>query len=159
VAVKCHWVAVEWLIRWLCRKLHDDDTWQTGRPHHQVAVTHCSGPPQLIAPCFRKGHEDAACNWDISSCICILPLLLLPPCKPSINLFLPPPASFISLIANMSRRAGTTNAGTSMGQKETADQPQDKTQSKQAMLLSQDAGHFSLIRYNRDRSAEQSDRS
>jgi len=42
----------------------------------------------------------------------------------------------------MSRRAGVTNAGG----KETSVQPQDKTQSKQAMLLSEDAGHFSLIR-------------
>ncbi|ETI29553.1 CDP-diacylglycerol-serine O-phosphatidyltransferase [Cladophialophora carrionii CBS 160.54] len=42
----------------------------------------------------------------------------------------------------MSRRAGTTNTG----HKESASQPEDKTQSKQVMLLSEDAGHFSLIR-------------
>jgi len=42
----------------------------------------------------------------------------------------------------MSRRAGATNAGT----KETSVHPQDKTQSKQVLLLSEDAGHFSLIR-------------
>ncbi|KIW89042.1 CDP-diacylglycerol-serine O-phosphatidyltransferase [Cladophialophora bantiana CBS 173.52] len=42
----------------------------------------------------------------------------------------------------MSRRAGSTNGG----EKDTPAQPRDSAQSKQAMLLSQDTGHFSLIR-------------
>jgi len=42
----------------------------------------------------------------------------------------------------MSRRAGSALAG----QEETSVQPKDGAQSKQAMLLSQDSGHFSMIR-------------
>jgi hypothetical protein len=49
----------------------------------------------------------------------------------------------VSCNASMSRRAGATNAG---GNKETAVEPQDGAQSKQAMLLSTDTGHFSLIK-------------
>lgn len=43
----------------------------------------------------------------------------------------------------MSRRAGVTNGG----QAETTVQAKGNSQEKQAMLLAQDAGHFSLIRY------------
>ena len=42
----------------------------------------------------------------------------------------------------MSRRTGATYAG----QKETSVEPKDNAQSKQAMLLAQDAGHFSMIK-------------
>ncbi|KAK4936226.1 CDP-diacylglycerol-serine O-phosphatidyltransferase [Elasticomyces elasticus] len=42
----------------------------------------------------------------------------------------------------MSRRAGATNAG----QEETTVKPKDNNQEKQAMLLAQDVGHFSLVR-------------
>lgn len=43
----------------------------------------------------------------------------------------------------MSRRTGTTTAG----QEETEVKPQNNAQEKQAMLLAQDTGHFSMIRY------------
>jgi len=43
----------------------------------------------------------------------------------------------------MSRRSGATNAG----QEETTVKPKDQSQDKQAMLLSQDVGHFSLVKY------------
>jgi hypothetical protein len=43
----------------------------------------------------------------------------------------------------MSRRAGATTAG----QDETEVKPQDNGQQKQVMLLAQDTGHFSMIRY------------
>ncbi|EHY55479.1 CDP-diacylglycerol-serine O-phosphatidyltransferase [Exophiala dermatitidis] len=42
----------------------------------------------------------------------------------------------------MSRRTGATNAG----EKETSVQPTNNSQEKQAMLLAQDSGHFSMIR-------------
>ncbi|OAL38823.1 CDP-diacylglycerol-serine O-phosphatidyltransferase [Fonsecaea nubica] len=42
----------------------------------------------------------------------------------------------------MSRRAGSTNGV----EKQSPAQPKDNAQSKQAMLLSQDTGHFSLVR-------------
>lgn len=47
----------------------------------------------------------------------------------------------------MSRRAGTTNAGP----EETAHDPKNNSQEKQAMLLAQDTGHFSMIRYGQPR--------
>lgn len=43
----------------------------------------------------------------------------------------------------MSRRTGVTNAG----EKETTVEPTNNSQEKQAMLLAQDTGHFSMIRY------------
>ena len=43
----------------------------------------------------------------------------------------------------MSRRAGATIAG----QKETSVQPSDGAQAKQSMLLSQESGHFSMIKW------------